>query len=64
LDTCSAFPCKVCLIRVSQVKGSVHSWELTVRVGGDGRLLEIPCRDLVKLPGLCYRVITNTDSTP
>src|ERR1700682_2232461 len=23
--TCSSFPCKVCLIRVSQVKGSVHS---------------------------------------
>ena len=23
--TCSAFPCKVCLIRVSKVKGSVHS---------------------------------------
>src|SRR5215470_4586232 len=22
--TCSAFPCKVCLIRLSQVKGSVH----------------------------------------
>src|SRR6266849_8595172 len=23
--TCSSFPCKVCLIRVSQVKGSVHN---------------------------------------
>src|SRR5882762_2081624 len=26
LAICSSFPCKVCLIRVSQVKGSVHEW--------------------------------------
>src|SRR6202035_598030 len=31
--TCSAFPCKVCLIRVSQVKGSVHGREGRGRAG-------------------------------
>src|SRR6266852_4656816 len=35
--TCSAFPCKVCLIRVSQVKGSVHMW------GEPPHLLPSPC---------------------